>query len=244
MLWLNNTACAAGLDSEVRKEVEVKAIMSLQQNGRGGRSSYGGGLTTEERIEFLDILINHTPYGKCIVNKDPVWADKVGLIVDPNFGYNLVLGALIAHRLLWEYADIAKDIIHYAKLTGSKPLAFMLGHAYTAGGDERGGRGHICLDNEYLSKSHIKNFITGDGTVVETYAVKKGYDYTIDKMWGVSRDQPIQEEIREFASSGEVSSIPNPFAKTLVLDKAAASDAGICEYFKVNLDKIVGGQYE
>jgi len=112
--WLGNVHCSAGIREYGDVPVcwkGVDAIVSPTQPYDGG---IGTALTQEEQREFYNILLNHTPFGECIVGKYLNEAVSEGIVVDTHFPARLVAGTFMAQRLAWEQTDIARSILHYA----------------------------------------------------------------------------------------------------------------------------------
>ena len=242
MEWLENTACTAGLSDAIDEFSVVKGIVSLQQNGGGQRGDSNNKLTKAMRVQFLDILINHTPYGVCVVEKDPEYAEKYGLIVDADYPSNIIVGLLMAQRLCWEYTRIARNILAFAEAGVDKSLSFLLGHAYSRNGLKLRDCGHICWDPRHLSRTVIKNYMMGESQIEELpYSVEKTYHQGISNMWGDDGGEDIHAEIRDSGKEAGAVTIPNPFAKTMLYaGDVSVSFNTIVKYFKIELPIIMG----
>ena len=251
MHWISNTACCAGLRSShkpVSKYARgLKAIISVSQS-EGGRA-----LKKEEAIKFYDILINHTPYGECIVVKDAEYAYEYGLILDADAPARIIAGTLMAQRLAWEYVHIAESMIAYASLGVNKSVSFLLGHTYTKAGGKTNSSGHCCLNSINISHSFIKNFVLGTFTPDEPYSVCKTYEYNVhstfnkaaphEEFMAAATDGPhVSTLIDNYAKSlaKKALNLPNPFAKSLVLLDNVTDATTIADYFKENLGDILG----
>ena len=252
--WIDNTACCAGLMAGgyggISKDAAgVEAIVSVSQRGSGRA------LVRAEAVQFYDILINHTPYGECIVSKDPEYAYNFGLIIDTNYPSNIIAGCLMAQRLAWEYVNKARSAIHYANLGVNKSLAFLLGHTFSNDGGDITSSGHCCIDSSLVDKTYIKNFIKGKAQPDELYSVQKTYKYNVHSTWqsgkcefdenGYAKEKRlglhINAIVADYAVNNKaVARVPNPFAKSFTLTLDGVTDSVVVAYFKENLDGILG----
>jgi len=82
--WLGNIHCSAGIREGGDVPVcwkGVDAIVSPTQT----YDNRGTPLTPEEQREFYNILLNHTPFGECIVGRVLDAAVSDGIVVDTHF---------------------------------------------------------------------------------------------------------------------------------------------------------------
>ena len=251
--WLANTSCCAGLraggyGSISKDSTGVEAIISVSQKERGGA------LGKEEAVLFYDILINHTPYGRCIVSKDPEYAYEQGLIIDAVCPSNIIAGCLMAQRLAWEYVSIARSIIHYAGLGVNKSLSFLLGHTFSMEGALTRNSGHCCVESAWISKSYIRNFMLRKAQPDELYSVQVTYNYNVHNTWqdtvavrsewgnyaSACEGDHIAVTLAEYAKSiCKAVVVPNPFAKSLILEGEKQTSESIVDYFTENLADIL-----
>jgi len=232
---LDNTACSAGLNylrDDARKDLQC--IISLNQLNNGCREE----LTQEERQLFCDWFLKRSPYAKCIVTKSVKTALTLGIIVDPNYPANLVVGTTIAQRVLWEYTNIVQRFCRFTKAGMDEDAAFVMAHRYSVDDGkvaESCESGHCALNGNYVSKEYISNFSK------RTYRNKRrNFNVVlkygmIHKLWGEywARDSGIDQKIKELVKV-EVApkEIPNPFALTMNLKRNALTVEACVEYIQ------------
>ena len=251
--WLDNTACCAGLRARGYGGIGtgvsgVEAIVSVSQTERGPA------MNRADSILLYDILINHTPYGKCVAKKDPAYAYDFGLIINADYPSNLIAGCLMAQRLAWEYTDVARNILHYAELGVDKGVAFLLGHTFSTSGATTRNSGHCCIDSAFISESFIKNFVNGVAQHDVAYSVQKNYKFNVHNTFQTTRAEPdkwsnchsecegvhISKVIAEYAKGQSATvALPNPFAKSFTLEANKITDQVIVSYFKEHSEYVV-----
>jgi len=236
--WVDNTACSAGLGYTYRDrakgdkfyEHKRNAIASLHQH----RNSAYGNLTEAEQRVFYDWFLRRSPYAKCISTKSVDYAMKFGILIDGNFPANLVVGATIAQRVLWEYTPIVRSMQCLVKLGMNESIAFMIAHTYVVDGgglivSRHAKDGHTAIDGGCISDAVLINFYKGKmPNKLPNYSEHKNYD-KIHMLWGAlvgeyksykalfpimcSAVFPAEGEAAAVAEVG----IPNPFAASMVM---------------------------
>lgn len=246
--WLDNTICSAGMalsygyDHIKRSSTEILAVLSASQLKYGGSDGIPA-LTKEEAWQFYDILINHTPYGECILTKDPKYAAEFGIIIDPTCPTRIILGATMAQRLAWEQVSIARAILHYVNLGVDKGLAFLIGHSYSANGNSTSNSWHVCVNTNKFSFDYFKNFINNEFEADKPYCEAKTYKYNVDATWGVRRGDEVYRAVAKYAKDyAPALAIPNPFARTLELAVEKQNDKSVAAFFIENFNKIKEGK--
>ncbi len=246
--WDGTTVCSAGLRNGRKDWEGVDAIVSVSRAGYdAGRSYRDGDLTKAEAMAFYDILINHTPFGKCIVTTDTEEAYEKGLIIDTHYPCRLIAGTLMAQRLAWEHTKISKSALHYAGMGVHKGLAFLLGHAYSKTGASVHNNWHVALDSGWISPTYIRNFILGIYKSDGNFCDKKCYQTNVNATWGGKEESDnasnMRSAIANYAKAGfKEQEVMNPFAKSLVLNIKQQDDAAIAGYFDEHLADILYGK--
>lgn len=235
---ITNTACSAGLlyipiSRYITGKMGVKAISVLTMNNMAPLN-LGDGL----KLKFADWFINKSPYSVCISTNSPKNAIEHGIILDANYPSNLVVGAIISWRRLWEYTSAVSSWEVLVDAGMNPSAAFILSHKVLADRSGLGDtnlNGHCAFPGRSISKEMVINFTKGNLVVInDTYTNELNYS-KIDLSWGsVSNDwSPLDISGAMVTDKLEDSKVPNPFERSLKLNKKA--NAG----YKVLLDSLV-----
>lgn len=183
----------------------------------------------ETKHAFLKWLTTSSPYRKCFVKKGGKAVDDYGYVVVTPIGVpaNLMAGALIAHRMLWEYYGTIPVIWHELVKNGVHPsIAFFHAHQVKTGDKENidsinwNLNGHNCLAGNAFDKSTVLNFKNGVhvNPLPEWQTEKNQYRYSpVTGLWGVGDGSyltSILPDIKKAAISTVVREKKvNPFPK-------------------------------
>lgn len=165
----DNTACHAGLSypNIDRKNQKVAFIFSKDMS-----SSYNKHhpVSEENKNNFLKWLTTNSPYRSAFAKKGGKAVNDFGyVVVDPNgIPANLMSGALIAHRMLWEYNGSIITIWAELVKCGVDPaIAFYHAHQVNTQDHTYISRidwnlaGHNCLSGRVFTKETVLNFKNG-----------------------------------------------------------------------------------
>lgn len=155
--------CHMGLAMEYADK--PTAVVSLINYSRIKYSRHKVGYT----IPYYRWLLNDSIYRDCFVTKSPIEAIHKGVICHTDVPSNLLLGALIATRYPWEYANIQFKTWCELYRRGVNPsMAFVMCHAilYRKGGSivsfQGALLGHNSIDLYDMSKAGLEVFLKGD----------------------------------------------------------------------------------
>lgn len=216
---LGNTACAAGLRGMAGKGTadklnggDIGAIVSMAQMDYRKSDEDG-----EDHSEFFfDWLINRSPYAKCISTKSVKVALTRGIIYDADYPNNLIVGAITASRLAWEYKHVLLSMYNFVQAGMDETAAFYMAHNYAFKGDlirEVTLSCHLALASQYVTERGLSNFCHGlMPKAGEVYKTKHSYEF-IQVLWGeYDKEQDMLRNI------GVVNNdkLPNPFARGMI----------------------------
>jgi len=225
-LHLTSTWCASGLNSGSPDAIASLTAYDYFKVGQGDH------LSNEEKVLFFDWLCNRSPYAVCISTKSAKFAAKEGIILDASYPNNLVVGAIIASRICWEYRNVCRTMQRFVEKGMNESAAFFLAHYYkvssTYGITKSGSDGHCALTHEYTNEETLVNFVKG----TQVYAgepLSAGYGYGgIHTLWG-GKTGMGSVDILTIASRDHINNlpaapnpIPNPFAKSLQLGEVVS----------------------
>jgi hypothetical protein len=190
-------------------------------------------ITDEESVRYLDWLCNRSPWRKAFVSKSARQAYKQRTVVlSTTVAGNLMGGAGVAVRRLWEYAIILRVWLELTARGVPEALSYYLATcAYTSykkpiswGNSEIG---HHNLSVHTMNAEAIVSFIKGKPALIKgSYASGDTYDQ-YSHMWGEGGTfqtfqtwiinnfptKPIKDGAVE-----EVKVMANPFAKAVVVN--------------------------
>jgi hypothetical protein len=232
----DETWCAAVLD-EGRN---YQAVASLTCYDYAGGNGGGTKLTLDERVLFFDWLCNHSPYSQCIVTKDPAIAANEGIILDGDYPANLVVGAIIASRISWEYRSTFHTMKKFIEAGMDSSAAFYMAHRYGIRGQESlfsvVTSPHQAIDDCNVDTYTLENFV--NGVLVQPNVNLTAPDHGYDDIHGLFGDRGnkgfigdniLVDAIAKYCADVgyQENSVPNPFSKSLTLKKEVKLDAGL-----------------
>lgn len=239
-VWNDCNVCTQGFWEGKLEEAftKIHAVVSVSMYKYKESNEYWEYLTKEELLQFYDILLNHTPYKKCIQPCSPEYARDYGFVIDCSYPRNLVIGALMAHRLAWENTKIVKTMLALANLGVSKDIVFMLGHVF----DKEGGMSvkswHVPLDGGNVSLDTLKRFRACDYVIEPSMMESRFYLRTIHASFGSGYSASLVQDITKHnKDKAGVVVVDNPFAKTLELVAPSSTIEDVAEYFKLPENK-------
>lgn len=108
---------------------KAKVLVNSLQTGEHYGENPGRILPKETELWFVDYILNRSPYAKTFITKDAEEALEEGITVSSgDHPGNLVGGAVVALRRLWEHVYVAQAAFDLAKAGVNEDLAFLLGH--------------------------------------------------------------------------------------------------------------------
>jgi len=185
--YLSNNACAAGLlegyNTEWATNNTPVVIVSALMHGEDGRYLQN----TEVGLRFLDWLLNRSPYACTFISKNSKEVVDSGFVLcDPDTNRDLMVGGLVACRVMWEYTSACEGWYELVSRGCNENLAFLVSHRanFTGGRVNFDNRDdcHRAVSIYYLGHA-IRNFVFGKPDKRPTYKDKPGYG-GISNLWG------------------------------------------------------------
>lgn len=175
------------------------AVVSLINYSRIKANRHKSGYT----IPYYRWLLNDSIYRDCFVTKSPIEAIHKGVICHTDVPSNLLLGALIATRYPWEYAN--KQFKTWCELyrRGVNPsMAFIVCHAALYSFKKLSFQGvllrHNALDLHDMTERGMEVFLKGDRKRVfnkrRSLYVDNDY-YGVTRAWQDDRDDATARTI-------------------------------------------------
>lgn len=104
-------------------------IVNSLQEGSGYGDNPGRILAPEVEHWFVDYILNRSIYCEAFISKDAAVAlEEQMVVMDGNKPGNLIGGAAVALRRLWEHVYVARSAYDLAKQGVNEDLAFAIGH--------------------------------------------------------------------------------------------------------------------
>lgn len=188
IIHANMTNCTAVLGGQWMRDQlgsqKPTAVLSMLCH------SYGQSTPPSHALEFIDWLINHSPWSDGFLSRSAqqVLDDKC-FIANPEAPSNILIGGLIASRVLWEYREVSRAWHELVKRGVNPSLAFLLGHKASFDGGlvsfRNNNDGHKAI---YLDKGedYTLNFIKGEPKLLLTPYRKDNSYEGISATWGGS----------------------------------------------------------
>lgn len=163
-----NTACHAGM-SYPGKIGQQEYIASVDMSVCNPDYMKGRVLPLDIKVEYLRWLTYKSAYAKFFVKKGGKAVHNAGMVVcKPSVGgSNILAGALIAHRYIWEYPTVIM-VWHYLVKHGVDPsIAFYHAHQVKTSDFENidniqyNLQGHNCLSGASFNKASVLRFKEG-----------------------------------------------------------------------------------
>lgn len=146
----------------------AKFIISSLQDGHAYGDNIGRILPKEVELWYLDYILNRSPYSDTFITKDAEKALEERLVVSSgDHPGNLVGGAIVSLRLLWEHTYAAQSAYDLVKSGVDEDIAFLIGHTIqverriTPGSITRWTstlNWHTSIDPNLMGIQEIKNF--------------------------------------------------------------------------------------
>lgn len=177
----------------------AKFLINSLQTGEGYGSNPGRILPKETELWFVDYILNRSPYAKTFISKDAVKALEEGITISSgDHPGNLVGGAVVALRRLWEHIYVAQVAYDLTKAGVNEDLAFLLGHCIQSPSEIKDDTNvswsaclnwHTSIDPGVMGFKQMKAFL--DHAPVDLHKanyVDNGDYRGYSNMFGVSRD--------------------------------------------------------
>lgn len=211
----DNTACHAGLSSS--RPFDLKVMVSRSALGYAGKEDFN---SREIMEEYINWMIHDSPYSVAISKEQKVdeVLDNAFMAFLPDAPHNLIAGAMVAHREMWEHPSIIKSW-YYLKRVGFNPnFAYALAHSFTTtavGAVSTGTfNGHCSMNGGDLRKGNVANFILGRYEA----PLKKSTEYnwkagghsyhSISGLWGIHPYQSQGDELLNMVHLAKMSAVP------------------------------------
>lgn len=159
---VSNTACHAGLNDREYGMPDngdrIAVIHSIQH-------CCTKPLLHEEKLKFLDWLLNRSPYCSVFVSKSAKSALKREVIIcDADTPANLMAGGMVAARTLSEYVTVVRVWFDLVNLGVNENLAFLVGHIIQTNRERTyisfdALAGHCSIDGYNIGEEIVENFI-------------------------------------------------------------------------------------
>lgn len=204
----------------------IAVISGIQDNYK---ESHGPGKwddsTEQEKIQFLDWLMNRSPYRSVFMYKGAKTALKnKAVVVHTDVSARLMAGALVSTRRMWEHTHAIIVFSALVKRGVPENLAFLLGHMCsfdkgkldsTSFSWAGGLSGHCSIDGYKVGKTGCRNFCKG--SVVEQgqkYTNYTNYDGYSHFLFGLQHGENMMDLLQtKFPKAKQpVKPANNPFA--------------------------------
>lgn len=178
-----NQACHAGMNNTGYGGFPIKSkrqyvVSSIQEHK----------VDKDDAILYINWLVNEGPYAPVFVTKDPEDILENGYICDADHPSNLIAGALINSRIMWEYTEVLKSFLKMVKLGVNSNLAMFMAHIYRYNGSfyKYQMSGHCSLDGYDVRIHQIVNFVKAEMiNPNKNYSDESAY-VGVHMLWGKS----------------------------------------------------------
>lgn len=197
-----SAACHASLSRSKGGKWVISGLKSLKKC-----NSNGGVLTQKEYDDHINWLVNDSPFAKAFAVKSLEWIKANGFILTGDISAQLLCGACIATRQLWEYPQFVKAWYGLAEQGIPMNLAYVFGsYAVTNGKDwgwGAGNTGHTVFNLSIMGDEQLVNF--NDGKAVkqnkEPYTEKGNY-YGVNELWGTDTQSSVFGKLKAIGGKG------------------------------------------
>lgn len=158
-------------------------------------------ISKKQMLEFIDWMVNRSPWCRIFVDKDPESILKLGYLVDAAHPANFIANAMMATRFFTESYypdDVVRRTQSYFALLDigcTENEAFFFAHLYAGSGTSkiwpikfsRRSSGHSVFFSGYYNKQYVLNFLNGTPDYLQKCKVSDGRGYesnSINKVWG------------------------------------------------------------
>lgn len=220
----------------------AKFIVSSLQTGEDYNDGCGRILSREVETWFIDYLLNRSPYAATFISKDAVSALEENLVVSSgDHPGNLVGGAIVSLRRLWEHVQVARVAYDLSQLGVNEDLAFLLGHCIQAPSEIEDNTSvqwsanlnwHTSIDVGFMDFKSVKDFLahTPEALAEDNYA-ETGCYTGYSAMFGNRHAGGIAGYVRgHFPYEGckaKVTASVNPFTASLPQKPVAGAGKNI-----------------
>ena len=164
-------------------------------------------VTEAQALNFIDWLINRSPWAEIFVDKDASSVYKYGYVVDANYPASFITSAFIASRFITEsyltQGEMEGRCLVYHELLEigcTENEAFMFAHMYAPFSCDklypvtfsRFSSGHSTFHAYSYQENYVRNFLRGEvaNPTKALLSEGKGYEsYTINNLWGRTTDK-------------------------------------------------------
>lgn len=150
-------------------------------------------LTDVEYKAYITYLTVHSPYKDAFLVKNADWIMENGYVLTGNVSAQVLAGACIATRQVWEYNIFVKAFIALAEKGVPLNLAFLFGNFAVSRGDTKiawgaGGTGHSVFSMAYFGDKEMVNFHEGKVKEENKKPYYEDSDYNgVHLMWGTTK---------------------------------------------------------
>ncbi len=235
----SNQACHAGLSNNYDGFPEDKgtriAVISPVQESKEPK---------EYLLRFIDWYINRSPYAKLgvFVNKSAKDVLKYGFICNTDVPANIMAGALIGSRIMWEYTSILESWIAQVDAGIDESAAFYIAHILCVNGSNFSvlrNAGHCAIDGNTGCVNNLMRFVNAKPSYVRENYIDH-YNYAgVHDSW--SDDKPSEELLALFREAGAVKKKFNSLFSRAAEIQNGSDDAAIytAEQIKQVVDKLL-----
>lgn len=189
--YSGNQACTAGLHGIVMREWNQDGntpafIVSSLMHGSDGKAPLQN---LEAGKAFIDWLVNRSPYAPAFATKDVnEILERGSFVCDAKVSSSLIVGGLIASRVMWEYTNVCKAWYELVSRGCNENLSFLLAHFADYGEGlisfRRYDEGHKSVNYYHVSTEYVNSFINSKPSRLEPpYSELCGYK-EISNTWG------------------------------------------------------------
>lgn len=214
---------------------QAKFLINSIQEGSAYGENPGRVLEPEVEHWFVDYLLNRSIYSEAFISKDAAVAlEEEMVVMDGSKAGNLIGGAAVAMRRLWEHVYVARSAYDLAKQGVNEDLAFAIGHTIQAPSKitdktevmwSADLNWHTSLDPSSLGWKGLGNLLAHKFKATEAY-VKTGSYRNYSAMFSAGEGEGLTTIIRKGfpyeKCKGEVVAVSlNPFQEALKVEQKA-----------------------
>lgn len=164
---------------------KAKIIVNSLQEGSGYGDNPGRVLAPEVEHWFVDYMLNRSIYKDAFITKDATQALAEGVVlIDGDKPGNLVGGAAVGLRRLWEHVYVARAAYDLVQQGVNEDLAFAIGHTIQAPSDINPATNvswsanlnwHTSLNPDSLGWKGLKNLLAHKFKPTDKYSLTGQY---------------------------------------------------------------------
>lgn len=207
---------SAACHYELGVYTDIKYVIS-------GCRNPGGEITDAEYLHYITYLVEHSPFKDAFLIKSAEWIRENGYVLTGDVSAQMVAGACIATRQVWENPSFVKAFLALAEKGVPLNLAFVLGSSAmgrNVGKDlmwGAAGTGHTVFDLSIMGDKELLNY--HEGVVVnqneKPYHTKNQY-IGVNDMWGRGVKSKVLVALSEIGEVGKYGArAAMPFADSI-----------------------------